>query len=219
MTLNPIPPQTSNSCNIGLSSHRKDNNRYYFIKFKFFFRLILILSIPIFNFNNYFRYKSSKRLYPSQPNQASEANAHYLFELGKTILSKVGGPIQTTVFSQPPLPTQPHRALHMCAFQLALYSLGLLNRVTPNWRSRNYSSQVTWIADHAMEIGAPATLFLLGTWDGILTPTEIANIADRMSRSHERNTVEAAAQLALSCLKHSVALNPNEITRAIVQVI
>jgi len=165
-----------------------------------------------------FRYKSSKRLYPSQPNQASEANAHYLFELGKTILSKVGGPIQTTVFSQPPLPTQPHRALHMCAFQLALYSLGLLNRVTPNWRSRNYSSQVTWIADHAMEIGAPATLFLLGTWDGHLTPTEIANIADRMSRSHERNTVEAAAQLALSCLKHSVALNPNEITRAIIQV-
>ncbi|XP_025198718.1 zinc finger SWIM domain-containing protein 8-like [Melanaphis sacchari] len=189
MTLNSIPPQTSSSCNIGLSSHRKDNNRY----------------------------KSSKRLYPSQPNQASEANAHYLFELGKTILSKVGGPIQTTVFSQPPLPTQPHRALHMCAFQLALYSLGLLNRVTPNWRSRNYSSQVTWIADHAMEIGAPATLFLLSTWDGHLTPTEVANIADRMSRSHERNTVEAAAQLALSCLKHSVALNPNEITRAIIQ--
>lgn len=27
MTLNPIPPQTSSSCNIGLSSHRKDNNR------------------------------------------------------------------------------------------------------------------------------------------------------------------------------------------------
>jgi len=65
-----------------------------------------------------------------------------------------------------------------------------------------------------MEVGAPATLFLLGTWDGHLTPTEVANMADRMSRSHERSTVEAAAQLALSCLKHSVSLNPNEITRA-----
>jgi len=189
MTLNPIPHQTQSSSSNTGSSHRKDNNRY----------------------------KSNKRIYPSQPNQASEANAHHLFELGKTILSKVGGPLQTTVFSQPPLSAQPHRALHMCAFQLALYSLGLLNRVTPNWISRNYSSQVTWIGDHAMEIGAPATLFLLGTWDGHLTPVELANIADKMSRSHERNTVEAAAQLALSCLKHSVALNPNEITRAIVQ--
>lgn len=32
MTLNPIPPQTSSSCNIGYSSHRKDN-RYYIIHF------------------------------------------------------------------------------------------------------------------------------------------------------------------------------------------
>lgn len=166
----------------------------------------------------FFRYKSTKRVCPSEPNQASEANAHFLFELGKIVLSKVGGSIQTTVFTQPPLPTQPPRALHMCAFQLALYSLGLLNRVSPNWRSRNYSSQVTWIGDHAMEIGAPATLFLLGTWEGHLTPGETANIADRMSRSHERNTVEASAQLALTCLKHSVALNANEITRAIIQV-
>lgn len=168
--------------------------------------------------NLFYRFKSSKRIYPSIPNQASEANAHHFFELGKTILSKVGGPLQTTVFSQPPLPSQPHRALHMCAFQLSLYSLGLLNRISPNWHYRNYSSQVTWIGDHAMEIGAPATLFLLGTWESLLTPVEIANIADKMSRSHERNTVEAAAQLALACLKHSVALNPNEITRAIVQV-
>ncbi|XP_050525577.1 zinc finger SWIM domain-containing protein 8 homolog [Daktulosphaira vitifoliae] len=187
MTLNSLPPTSSTNNNTG-SSTRKDN-----------------------------RYKNGKRIFPNQPNQASEANAHFLFELGKIILSKVGGPIQTTVFTQPPLPTQPHRALHMCAFQLSLYSLGLLNRVSPNWRSRNYSSQVTWIGDHAMEIGAPATLFLLGTWEGHLTPAEVANIADRMSRSHERNTVEAAAQLALSCLKHSAALNPNEITRAILQ--
>lgn len=107
----------------------------------------------------------------------------------------------------------------MCAFQLSLYSLGLLNLVNPNWRTRNYSSQVTWIAEHAMELGAPATLFLLAAWETHLTPTEIANMADRMSRSHERNTVEAAAQLALSSLKYSANLKPNEITRAILQVI
>ncbi|XP_050442654.1 zinc finger SWIM domain-containing protein 8 homolog isoform X2 [Adelges cooleyi] len=190
MNLNSAPPtpsSSSSSNSTGLSSSRKD------------------------------RYKSGKRIYPNQPNQASEANAHFLFELGKIILSKVGGPVQTTVFTQPPLSSQPHRALHMCAFQLSLYSLGLLNRVSPNWRSRNYSSQVTWIGDHAMEIGAPATLFLLATWEGHLTPAEVANIADRMSRSHERVTVEAAAQLSLSCLRHSAALNLNEITRAILQ--
>ena len=36
LTLNPITPQTSSSCNIGLSSHRKDNNRYYIINFQFY---------------------------------------------------------------------------------------------------------------------------------------------------------------------------------------
>ena len=39
----------------------------------------------------------------------------------------------------------PHRALHMCAFQLGLYALGLHNRVQPNWVTRTYSSHVSWI--------------------------------------------------------------------------
>lgn len=69
-----------------------------------------------------------------------------------------------------------------------------------------------------MEIGAPAISFLIDTWEGHLTPPEAVSIADRASRGCDPNIVSAAAELALSCLPHSHALNPNEIQRAILQV-
>ena len=69
-----------------------------------------------------------------------------------------------------------------------------------------------------MEIGAPAISFLIDTWEGHLTPPEAVSIADRASRGCDPNIVRAAAELALSCLPHSHALNPNEIQRAILQV-
>lgn len=68
-----------------------------------------------------------------------------------------------------------------------------------------------------MEIGSQAVWFLISTWEGHLTPPEVASIADRASRGHEANMVRAAAELALSCLPHAHALNPNEIQRAILQ--
>lgn len=68
-----------------------------------------------------------------------------------------------------------------------------------------------------MEIGAAAISFLIDTWEGHLTPPEVASIADRASRGCDLNMVRAAAELALSCLPHAHALNPNEITRAILQ--
>jgi hypothetical protein len=71
----------------------------------------------------------------------------------------------------------------------------------------------------ATEIGAPAISFLIETWEGHLTPPEAVSIADRASRGCDPNIVRAAAELALSCLPHSHALNPNEIQRAILQVI
>lgn len=69
-----------------------------------------------------------------------------------------------------------------------------------------------------MEIGAQAIMFLQDTWEGHLTPPEAATMADRASRGSDRNMVAAAAELALSCLPHAHALNPNEIQRAILQV-
>lgn len=93
------------------------------------------------------RYKG-KRVYPSIPNQPSEAGAHFMFELAKTVLNKAGGTSSTSLFTQPSTSQNhhgPHRALHMCAFQLGLYALGLHNCVSPNWLSRTYSSHVSWI--------------------------------------------------------------------------
>ena len=89
-----------------------------------------------------------KRTYPVLPNQPSEAGAHFMFELGKIVLSKAGGSSNQSLFTQPSNgqnPRGPHRALHMCAFHIGLYALGLHNAVSPNWLSRTYSSHVSWI--------------------------------------------------------------------------
>ncbi|XP_070506078.1 zinc finger SWIM domain-containing protein 8 homolog [Chironomus tepperi] len=166
------------------------------------------------------RYKG-KRAYPSIPNQPSEASAHFMFELAKNVLTKGGGTSSTSLFTQANATNNshdPHRALHMCAFQIGLYALGLHNCVSPNWLSRTYSSHVSWIMGQAMEIGAPAISFLIDTWEGHLTPPEAAAMADRASsRGWDGNMVYPAAELALSVLPHAAALNPNEIQRAILQ--
>lgn len=60
--------------------------------------------------------------------------------------------------------------------------------------------------------------FLIDTWEGHLTPQEAASISDRASRGRDAQTIREAAKLALSCLPHAHALNPNEIQRAIIQV-
>nr|XP_018897398.1 PREDICTED: zinc finger SWIM domain-containing protein 8 [Bemisia tabaci] len=161
-----------------------------------------------------------KRAYPSIPNQPSEAGAHFTLELAKSILLKAGGNSSTSLFTQAPSSHPhlgPHRALQMCAFQLGLYGLGLHNCVSPNWLSRTYSSHVSWLSGQAIEIGAPAIMFLIDTWEGHLTPTEAVSIADRASRNIDANVVRAAAELALSCLPHSPALSPAEIHRAVLQ--
>ncbi|XP_058063345.1 zinc finger SWIM domain-containing protein 8 homolog [Anopheles bellator] len=166
------------------------------------------------------RYKG-KRAYPSIPNQPSEASAHFMFELAKNVLTKAGGTSSTSLFTQATTNQNhqgPHRGLHMCAFQLGLYALGLHNCVSSNWLSRTYSSHVSWIIGQAMDIGAPAISFLIDTWEGHLTPPEAAGMADRASsRGWDSNMVNPAAELALSVLPHAAALNPNEIQRAILQ--
>ncbi|XP_042239030.1 zinc finger SWIM domain-containing protein 8 homolog isoform X2 [Homarus americanus] len=161
-----------------------------------------------------------KRAYPTVPNQPSEASAYFMFELAKTVLNRAGGNSSTSLFTQASSSQNhrgPHRPLHMCAFQIGLYALGLHNCVSPNWLSRTYSSHVSWITSQAVEIGSSAVSFLIDTWEGHLTPQEAASIADRASRGRDTLTIRAAARLALSCLPHAHALNPNEIQRAIIQ--
>ncbi|XP_041971064.1 zinc finger SWIM domain-containing protein 8 homolog [Aricia agestis] len=165
------------------------------------------------------RYKG-KRQYPSVPNQPSEASAHFMFELAKSVLFKAGGSSSTSLFTQTSCAREhhgPHRGLHMAAFQLGLYALGLHNCVSSNWLSRTYSSHVSWITGQAMDIGAPAILFLIYAWEGHLTPPEAAGIADKASSGCDASMVSAAAELALSVLPHAHALNYNEIQRAVLQ--
>lgn len=68
-----------------------------------------------------------------------------------------------------------------------------------------------------MEIGSAAIHILIDTWEGHLTPPEIATLADRASRGRDHNIVRAAAELALSCLPQAQALNPTEVQRALYQ--
>lgn len=86
---------------------------------------------------------------------------------------------------------------------------------TPQWCS--CSAFFSFPQGQAMEIGSAALTILVECWDGHLTPPEVASLADRASRARDSNMVRAAAELALSCLPHAHALNPNEIQRALVQ--
>jgi len=69
----------------------------------------------------------------------------------------------------------------------------------------------------AVEIGYVAINVLIKTWEGHLTPMEVASLADRASRCRDPKMVRAAAQLALSSLAQAQALNPTEIQRALIQ--
>lgn len=69
----------------------------------------------------------------------------------------------------------------------------------------------------AMEIGSAAVNILIDTWEGHLTPPEVASLADRASRGRDSNMVKTAAELALSCLPQAQALNPSEVQRALLQ--
>ncbi|XP_035825489.1 zinc finger SWIM domain-containing protein 8 [Aplysia californica] len=166
------------------------------------------------------RYKGRQRIMPTVPNQPSEAGYHFMFELAKTVLQKAGGTSSTSLFTQPSSNTGhtgPHRNLHLCAFQIGLYALGLSNCVAPNWLSRTYSSHVSWITGQATEIGSAAIRMIVDTWEGHLTPPEAASLADRASRGGDPTMVRVAAELALSCLPHAHALNPTEVQRALYQ--
>ncbi|XP_077999779.1 zinc finger SWIM domain-containing protein 8-like [Glandiceps talaboti] len=177
-------------------------------------------STPSPKINRYRRGRRNEGLSPTVPNQPSEAAAHFYFELAKTVLNKAGGSSSTSLFTQPANSSNqagPHRALHLCAFEIGLYALGLHNYVSPNWLSRTYSSHVSWITGQAMEIGSAAISLLVESWEGHLTPPEVASLADRASRGRDPNMVRTAAELALSCLPHAHALNPAEVNRALMQ--
>ena len=155
-----------------------------------------------------------------QPNQPSEALAHFMFEFSKQVLSKAGGSISTSVFLNQPTNQPgggPHRNLHICSFLISLYALGLHNCVQPTWLTRTYSSHVTWINSQAADLGYAAICILIECWQGRLTPSECVALADRVSRVRDNMAVKAAAELALSSLKFANFMSLTEIQRALIQ--
>lgn len=105
------------------------------------------------------RYKLNKKGLSRLTNQPSEASAHFMFQLAKTVLMKAGGNSLTLLFvGQEPATsnTQTHRALHLCAFKIGLYALGLNNCVSPNWISRTNSFHVSWITGFCRLLHIPA---------------------------------------------------------------
>ena len=156
-----------------------------------------------------------------QLNQPSEALAHFMFEFSKSVLSKAGGTITTSVFLNHPSHQGgaggPHRNLHICSFLISLYALGLHNCVQPTWLMRTYSSHVTWVNSQAVDIGYAAICILIECWQERLTPSECVSLADRVSRGRDNMTVKAAAELALAGLKHANQMNLTEIQRALMQ--
>lgn len=94
-------------------------------------------------------------------NQAIEAQAHFMVDLAKYILTEAGGCHSNTMFSMlnnsyvhnDLFGPRPHRNLQICSFLIGLYALGLNNRVSSNWKNRTYSTHVNWIQIQVSEIG------------------------------------------------------------------
>uniref|UniRef100_F1KPY7 Zinc finger SWIM domain-containing protein n=1 Tax=Ascaris suum TaxID=6253 RepID=F1KPY7_ASCSU len=172
----------------------------------------------------YYRLNRRKPI-PNSPNQASEAQAHYMMELAKRLLIEAGGSQNTVIFNASQnvggqnnaQHNGPHRQLHICSFLVGVYALGLNNLVSTSWQTRTYSTNVSWIHGQAIEIGCAAIKIVERVWETHLTPTEVAALADKASQSRDPGMVEAAAKLALSVLPKAYALTAAESQKALHQ--
>lgn len=161
---------------------------------------------------------------PQDPNHPTEASAHFMFELAKTVLDKAGGNSLTSHLFRPQLISQNagrgiHRRLHMCTLRIALYALGLQNRTSLNWMQRTYNGRASFIHEQALEIGLTAIKFLCENWEGYLTPVEVACIADKVGScpNSDLETKRVAAEMAKSCLKYANYLDFNAVRRILAQ--
>ncbi|KAJ1348089.1 hypothetical protein KIN20_003312 [Parelaphostrongylus tenuis] len=141
-----------------------------------------------------------------------------MHELARRILTEAGGNQTSVVFApigQNPLAS--NRKLHMCAFLIGMYAIGLHNQVCPSWKSRTYSTHVSWINLQAAELGLMAIEVVRETWPTHLTPSEAAGLADKAGQSRDPAVVEEAARLALSVLPYAYTLSAAETQRALLQ--
>ena len=165
------------------------------------------------------RYKEQRNKVCMNSCQTTKAAAYFSCDLAQALLKEAGGTneghaqFQLTSGGE----VQINKLLHFCAFQLGLYSLGLHNSIGSTWYIRTYSGHSSWVTNQAIEIGPSAISFLIATWRGHLTPSEVAALADRASRGYSSQMARTASRLVLSCLFHASALSQNEIHRAVLQ--
>lgn len=164
----------------------------------------------------------TKSIVPQNLNQPSEASAHFMFELAKTVFDKAGGNSTTAHLFRPQLIAQNgargvQRRLHMCTLRIALNALGLQNRASTGWMQRTYNGRAAFIIEQALEIGLPAIKFLGEHWEGYMTPVEVASIADKFGCSNDLETKKVAAEMAKSCLKYANNLEFNSVKRILAQ--
>ncbi|VDM51745.1 unnamed protein product [Angiostrongylus costaricensis] len=98
-----------------------------------------------------------------------------------------------------------------------MYAIGLHNQVCASWKSRTYSTHVSWINLQAAELGLMAIEVVRETWRIHLTPSEAAGLADKAGQSRDPAVVEEAARLALSVLPYAYTLSAAETQRALLQ--
>jgi hypothetical protein len=88
-----------------------------------------------------YRRGRSVLLIPDIPNAPSESMAFFYSNLAKQILNEAGGGMaQIDVFQSNSVNT--HKNLHLAAFEVGLYALGLQNCVSGTWLSRTYRNVV-----------------------------------------------------------------------------
>lgn len=170
-----------------------------------------------------YRRGRSVLLIPDVPNAPSESMAFFYSNLAKSILNEAGGGLnQIGIFQSNALSSTPatNKNLHLAAFEVGLYALGLHNCVSGTWLSRTYSMFGSWVTSQAMELGSIALDVLVTSWEGHLTCSETVILALKASKARyerHREMQRAAAELALSCLHHCSSLTPNDIRNALIQ--
>jgi len=81
-------------------------------------------------------------------NRSTEALAHSMTELAKSVLFRSGGHLASSFYirdSETGNVKTPNHVLHMCALQLAMYGLGIANNASTAWESRSYSPHVAML--------------------------------------------------------------------------
>lgn len=205
---------------ISLLTHYKDDQEKLDLILKHLFDQDVVMSQAPSNEPE--QSPKARAIVTQDPNQPTEASAHFMFELAKTVFDKAGGNSMTAHLFRPQLNTQNggrgiQRRLHMCTLRIALHALGLQNRASIGWMQRTYNGRAAFILEQALEIGLPAIKFLGEHWEGYMTPVEVASIADKAGCSNDLETKRVAAEMAKSCLKYANNLEFNAVKRILAQ--